>query len=140
MHRLSYGVLTRLPKEAPPEGATIKGFFIPSGTTVSMSAYILHRDETIFPDPEKFDPTRWIGPPDVLYARDHSLVSFSRGSRMCIGQNLAMCEMYVTLGMLFRRFEGLKPYDCGPEDMEYVEAFTAFHPKNAKPFRVVYEG
>ncbi|KAH8894326.1 cytochrome P450 [Thozetella sp. PMI_491] len=135
--RLSYGVLTRLPRQAPPEGTTLKGKFIPDGTVVSMSAYMLHRDEGAFPDPERFDPLRWIASPELLHMREHCLVPFSRGSRMCIGQNLAMCEMYVTLGMLFRRFEGLEPYDCGPADMKYVEVFTAYHPKDARPFRVI---
>ena len=102
-----------------------------------MSSWILHRREDVFPDPDVFDPTRWIGPPEKLAEQEHCLVSFSRGSRSCIGQNLAMCEMYVTLATLFRKFDNLHAYDCGPEDMVYVEAFTAFHPKKARSFKVV---
>ena len=44
---------------------------------------------------------------------------------------------YVTLGTLFRRFEDLKPFDVGPEDMTYGDYFSAFHPKGARAFRVV---
>jgi len=68
------------------------------------------------------------------------LVPFSSGTRGCLGQNLAMCEMYVTLASIFRRFEGLEAYNCSPADMVYVEAFTAFHPRKARSFRVVATG
>jgi cytochrome P450 len=102
-----------------------------------MSTWVLHHREEAFPDPDVFDPTRWIGPPEKLREQERCLVSFSRGTRGCIGQNLAMCEMYVTLAMLFRRFDNLEAFNCGPEDMLYVEAFAAFHPKNARSFRVV---
>lgn len=97
---------------------------------------MMHRNEEAFPSPDTFDPTRWTNPATVR-ARERCLVSFSRGSRTCIGQNLALCELYVTLGTLFRRFENLKPFDVGPEDMTYVDYFTAFHPKDARAFRVV---
>ncbi len=72
-----------------------------------------------------------------LREQERCLVSFSRGSRACLGQTLAMCELYVTLAMLFRRFGELEIHDCGPEDMAYIEAFSAFHPRHARRFRVV---
>lgn len=102
-----------------------------------MSSWILHRREDVFPNPDVFDPTRWVGPPEELREQERCFVPFSSGTRSCLGQNLAMCEMYVTLAMIFRRFEALEAYDCGPEDMVYVEAFSAFHPRKARSFRVV---
>jgi len=135
--RLSFGVMSRLAKTASGDGATFQGYFVPEGTTVSMSTWILHRRKDVFPDPDAFDPTRWTGTPEKLREQERWLVPFSRGTRGCLGQNLAMCELYVTLAMLFRRFEALEAYDCGPEDMVYVDAFSAFHPRDARPFRVV---
>jgi len=102
-----------------------------------MSTWVLHRNKKMFPDPDTFDPTRWIGPPEKLRERERWLVPFSRGTRGCLGRNLAMCELYVTLATLFRRFDALEAYDCGPEDLTYVEAISAFHPRAARPFRVV---
>ena len=134
--RLSYGILSRLARSAPDDGAIFRGHFIPGGTSVSMSSWILHRNKEIFPNPDVFEPTRWIGPAEKLHERERWLVPFSRGSRGCLGRNLAMSEMYVTLASLFRRFENLEVYDCGPEDMVYVEAISAFHPRGARPFRV----
>lgn len=97
---------------------------------------MMHRNPEAFPSPDTFDPTRWMDP-NTVRAREKCLVTFSRGSRTCIGQNLASCELYVTIGTLFRRFENLVAYDVGPEDMTYVDYFTAFHKKDSRGFRVV---
>lgn len=102
-----------------------------------MSSWVFHRNKEVFPDPDVFDPTRWIGPAEELRERERWLVPFSRGTRGCLGQNLAMSELYVGLATLFRRCGALELYRCGPEDMTYVEAISAFHPRNARPFRVV---
>jgi len=47
-----------LPRVTPEEGWLINGDFIPGGTTIAISAYIAHRGEKIFPEPEKFKPER----------------------------------------------------------------------------------
>jgi cytochrome P450 len=47
-----------------------------------MSSYMVHTDENIFPDPFTFNPDRWIGNVKQL---EKYLVSFSKGSRQCLG-------------------------------------------------------
>ena len=49
-----------------------------------MSSYMMHRDPDHFPNPDSFDPERWIEP---IAARklDKYLVPFSKGQRQCIG-------------------------------------------------------
>ncbi len=96
----------------------------------------MHRNEVAFPDPEKFDPTRWIGgDAEAVRAREKCFVAFSRGSRMCIGQNLALCELYVTLGTFFHRFDGsLRPQYVGP--LTYVDFFNIYHPTDEQKLRV----
>ncbi|KPM36149.1 hypothetical protein AK830_g10425 [Neonectria ditissima] len=42
-----------LPRTVPKGGAKLAGYFIPEGITVSTQAYTLHRDESIYPEPEK---------------------------------------------------------------------------------------
>lgn len=99
---------------------------------------MMHRNEGAFPSPDTFDPTRWINPDQaVVRAREKCLVPFSRGSRACIGQDLARSELYIMLGTLFRRFDDLAAFDVGPEDMVYVDYFSAFHPKSSRAFKVV---
>ena len=104
--RLMYGVTTRLPRVAPTEALKYKDWVIPPGvsnahpvdavdvvgltlklqqTPVSESSYFVHMDEAIFPDPEAYDPDRWIKAAKEGVRLDQYLVSFSKGSRICVG-------------------------------------------------------
>ncbi|RQM04829.1 hypothetical protein DH86_00003913 [Scytalidium sp. 3C] len=80
--------LTAVIKESlrvtPEGGATFNGISIPAGTVVGMSAYMMHRDPTIFPSPDKFDPSRWLDPAAARHLEKY-LVPFSKGPRQCVG-------------------------------------------------------
>jgi cytochrome P450 len=54
-------------------------------TPVSETNYFVHMDSNIFPDPESFDPDRWLRAAEQRFRLDRYLVSFSKGSRMCVG-------------------------------------------------------
>ena len=49
---------------------------------------------------------------------------------------LAYCEIYVTLGTLFRRFENLKSNDLTEEDLVYNDYFSSYHSITATKFHV----
>ncbi|KAK0658039.1 cytochrome P450 [Cercophora newfieldiana] len=111
--RLSYGVMHPLPR-----------------TVVNMCSFLMHRDPSLFPYSDKFDPQRWLNPDAQLVAgREKCLVPFSKGNRSCIGQPLAMCELYVVLGRRFRKSDDLVLVDVRPEDMLYQDYFGAMHPR-----------
>lgn len=103
--RLSYGVASRLQRISPDKAlifseAKGKTWVIPPGTPVSMTSVLIHHDESIFPNSHEFRPERWIENPRL----DRYLVSFSKGSRQCLGINLAYAEMYLCLSTIFRLF------------------------------------
>ena len=52
---------------------------------VSMSHYFVLMDPEIFPDPESFKPERWIRASEQGQNLTRFLVSFSKGSRNCLG-------------------------------------------------------
>ncbi|KAH0566183.1 hypothetical protein GP486_000415 [Trichoglossum hirsutum] len=133
--RLSFGIIGRLPR-VTPSGDVLNGYIIPPGTTVGMSSWLMHRNEDAFPEPDKFDPGRWLDPESAKLLEKY-LVPFSRGSRQCIGIPLAYCEIYVALGTFFRQFENLEIYNTSPEDLAYVDYFAATHPFDARKFHVV---
>jgi hypothetical protein len=50
---------------------------------------------------------------------------------------LAYCELYVTLGTIFRRFGNLKVHGIKPEDLILDDYFSTYHPDNVPKLHVV---
>ncbi|GBN29366.1 Cytochrome P450 4c3 [Araneus ventricosus] len=86
------------------EDTTICGYTIPKGSSGIVLSYYLHRDETVFPDPEKFDPDRFL-PENEINIPDFTYIPFSAGPRNCIGKKFALMEMKTILAAILRRFE-----------------------------------
>jgi cytochrome P450 len=82
--RLSFGVISRLPRIVPEGGANFEGYMIPAGFTVSMSSWVLHRNEDYFPHAHEFIPERWALTSDKQKMWK-AFVPFGKGSRMCVG-------------------------------------------------------
>jgi len=88
------------------------GYRLPSGSLVFFSPYALHRDPTIFPDPERFDPDRWLDGPALGAARA-ALLPFGAGSYKCIGESFALAEIVTVAAEIARRWR-LKPVPGRP--------------------------
>lgn len=119
--RLSYGVSCRLQRICPDEVLIFNDgkvdWTIPPGTPVSMTSVLIHHNPTIFPESHSFLPDRWIKNPHL----DKYLVSFSKGSRQCIGINLAYAELYLAFARIFRSY-GSKDVH-GEDDLGYFELY-----------------
>ena len=81
--RLSYGSTGRLQRVVPEDGTVIEGIAIPAGVIVSHSTFVYHNDERYFRNPSAFIPERWLSANSSEL--DKRMLSFSRGSRMCLG-------------------------------------------------------
>ncbi|KAF9886007.1 hypothetical protein FE257_012188 [Aspergillus nanangensis] len=101
--RLAFGTMTRLPRVAPDEALVYKQWTIPPGTPLSQTAYLIHMDPSVFPEPEKFDPERWIRAGENRKKLESVLVNWSKGRRQCLGINLAYAEVYLAASQVFRR-------------------------------------
>ncbi|RDW94968.1 trichodiene oxygenase [Coleophoma crateriformis] len=124
--RMGNGTSTRLQRIAPeetlifPDPQTGKEWAIPAGTPVSLSSLLIHRDESIFQEARKFRPERWLENPGL----DRYLLTFSKGSRQCLGMHLAYAEMYLTMARVFRAF-GTKELEAAgvKSDFGNIELF-----------------
>jgi len=97
----------------PTEDVELRGFHIPKGAQVMISAYVTQHDARWFPSPETFDPDRF-SPERIRDIPDGAYIPFSGGSRICLGKSFAMMEAKLVLGTLLRRMtpsipEGLVP-------------------------------
>ncbi|KAF8455962.1 cytochrome P450 [Terfezia claveryi] len=104
--RMSVPVPGKLPRVVPSGGFNVDGWHVPSGSIISMSANMQNFHPEIWYEPNQFIPERWLekdGTP--RRDMDRNLCSFSKGNRMCLGSNLATAELYITLAILFRRFD-----------------------------------
>lgn len=78
------------------------GHCIPKGWQVFWSANLTHMDPSIFPDPAKFDPSRFGSQSSAI--PQCSFVAFGGGSRLCPGMDFAKIETLVTMHYLVRQF------------------------------------
>lgn len=98
-----------LPRRTPPEGTTILNDFVPGHTSVSISAYVAHRDEAVFPDAETYKPKRWLG--ENAKEMQPYLITFSAGARGCIGRKILYLEQTVLLVSVVHRYGFALPYE-----------------------------
>ncbi|QKX57066.1 uncharacterized protein TRUGW13939_04174 [Talaromyces rugulosus] len=125
--RMSPGVASPLPRVVPSSGATIHKTFIPGDVVVEMSSHFVHRNETIFPNPDEFIPDRWLE--SKVNDLDKWLVAFSKGPRRCLGSNLAWAELYLCFAHVFRKFT----VEIGPSSPKKLEWRDCFLPEYRGP-------
>ncbi|KAF5645909.1 fusarin C cluster-oxidoreductase [Fusarium tjaetaba] len=101
--RLIPGQATGSPREASKQEVLL-GYKIPRGTTVFPNTQEAHLDGSIWEQPEKYIPERWL----EIYSQNQTSAMpywpFSAGSRICVGKNFAFQEMHISLTTLLRKF------------------------------------
>jgi cytochrome P450 len=79
----------------------IGGWRLPAGVAVAPQIHLVHHREDLYPDPERFDPERFVG----HRVNPYEFLPFGGGARRCLGMAFALYEMKVVLARVFARSE-----------------------------------
>ncbi|KAF4459440.1 benzoate 4-monooxygenase cytochrome p450 [Fusarium albosuccineum] len=95
-------------------------WFIPRGTPIGMTSMINHWNKELFPNPDDFIPERWLVDCKPNYKLQKMLISFGKGSRSCVGENLAYCELYIMAALMaFRVIPRARLFETTIDDLTY---------------------
>ncbi|WP_121256084.1 cytochrome P450 [Nocardioides ferulae] len=101
------------------EQIELGGHPIPVGTMVAASPRVSNRIGTDFPDPEAFDPGRYIDPRQEDLANRWTWIPFGAGRHRCVGNAFAMMQMKAIFSVLLRdySFEMAQPSESYRDDV-----------------------
>ena len=91
----------------------LNGYFIPKGTNVIVSPFVIHRDQSVYKDADSWIPSRWT----IDFEKDlprGSYIPFSGGNRKCIGDQFATLEIKIIL-VLFSHYFKIKTHGRFPK-------------------------
>jgi cytochrome P450 len=112
--RISPPVPGALHRKVLPGGQVVDGYHIPEGTIIGASIYAVQHNDVYFVNPHEFIPERWIpGSQDLgfpvtessLELQKQAFFPFSLGPRNCVGKNMAIMELLITMGRMAWLFD-----------------------------------
>ncbi|KAG8037299.1 hypothetical protein G9C98_005509 [Cotesia typhae] len=92
------------------EDTHFKNYFVPKNTTLLIYPIDTHRDPNFWPNPDVYDPDRFLPSEQSEKRHPFSYIPFSAGPRNCIGQRFAMLELKTLIAGLLHNFY-LEPQD-----------------------------
>ncbi|KAI1818858.1 cytochrome P450 [Poronia punctata] len=101
-----------------------EGYHIPAGATIHALEWAIARDPAVYPDPETFNPARWLEPSYPTYAEPlttyptlQGYSQFGFGRRTCQGLPLVEQDLYLAMGGLAWAFNIVKKRTSGGEEV-----------------------
>jgi len=80
---------------------TLDGYFIPKGTDVWFSPFLMNRNPVVWQSPNEFQPERF---QDGKEPPAHIFPTFGVGGRSCIGKYFAINEAIIILSIIHQHF------------------------------------
>lgn len=117
------------------EADEINGYEVGKDAIISLSTYHLHRLPEFWPDPERFDPSRFSKEQSAERAR-FAYMPFGGGPRQCIGNQFALVEAAVLLAMILQRFD----FQLAERAVVEIDPLITLRPKGTVPVYLKKKG
>ena len=107
-------------------------YFVPKGTAIFCSLGDVMSNPEYFPEPDKFDPTRFLN--GGKFEPHPKVIPFGLGKRRCLGETLARMELYIFFTAILSRFSLTKARDSDVYDHEPIMGTTM----SPKPYKMKF--
>lgn len=114
------------------EDVEVAGIQVPKGAHVIISQFVSHRNPKLFPEPDQFQPERWLEDLDSRLPRG-AYFPFLAGTRKCLGDQFALLEAHIILMEMART---KRPRPTSPT-LPAPEPRATYRPKGGVPAVVV---
>ncbi|KAF8913320.1 cytochrome P450 [Mucidula mucida] len=115
------------------EDVAWNGYVIPKGAMVIGSHWSIFRDPDVFPNPEVFEPQRWISA-DGSVRKDLRDFTFGFGRRACPGSHVANRSLFIATAMILWAFDVLPSGSKSIDTMAFTDTLNI----RAEPFEVAF--
>nr|XP_046165612.1 cytochrome P450 2U1-like [Oncorhynchus gorbuscha] len=115
VQRLTVVVPLAIPHMAS-ETTEFRGYTIPKGTVIIPNLWSVHRDPTVWEEPDDFNPSRFLDDQGNLL-RKECFIPFGIGRRVCMGEQLAKMELFLMFTSLLQAFSLRLPEGLAPPPM-----------------------
>ncbi|XP_078684905.1 cytochrome P450 2D4-like [Branchiostoma floridae x Branchiostoma belcheri] len=105
---------------ATTETVKLGQYDIPKGTQVLLNLYAMHMNPAHWPDPDRFDPERFLDAEGNVINKPESFMPFSGGRRVCPGEQLARMELFLFFSTLLQSFSFRTPDGAPPPTTDGV--------------------
>ena len=85
------------------------GYDIPKDMLVMVNVWAIHNNPKDWPEPEKFQPKRFLDDKGQVSDKRFSYMPFSAGRRNCLGESLAKSYLFLTICRLFQKYTFAPP-------------------------------
>jgi len=99
------------------------GYFIPKGATVLSNIWAMTRNESIYPEPERFNPDRFFTA-DGKLNDDDTVLAFGFGRRICVGRHYADATIWATIVSVLSTFNIAKAKDAAGNEIDIDPTYS----------------
>ncbi|HEX5117680.1 MAG TPA: cytochrome P450 [Pseudonocardiaceae bacterium] len=118
--------------DAPIE---LGGWQVPAGSLVAVCPLLMQHDARWFPEPDTFDPSRWLDERRERVPK-YAYLPFGTGPRSCVGEQFAWAEAITALAVIARRFTARTQ----PGHVVKPQYRITMRPGNGIPMRLTERG